>query len=73
VTKQAFARATPGVEGAIDTDALAILIIATFDGLLIRWQLDPDAMQDASRLISALDAALAPLVRSADAHRAAAT
>ena len=49
----------------VDADALAVLIIALFDGLLVRWQLTPDAAPDASRLIEAAQAAVLALTHQA--------
>lgn len=62
VTKQAFESAAPDGESRVDSDALATLVIATFDGLLIRSQLDSEAVNDPVRLISALESAVAALV-----------
>lgn len=45
----------------VDADALALLIIALFDGLLVRWQLDPAGAPSASRLIAAAESAVAAL------------
>lgn len=45
----------------IDADALAALIIALFDGLLVQWQLDPERAPSAERLTSAAQGALAAL------------
>ena len=45
----------------VDAEALATLIIALFDGLLVRWQLDPDDPPDAEHLTAAAQAALAAL------------
>jgi AcrR family transcriptional regulator len=50
-----------GMPGAVDAEALATLIIALFDGLLVRWQLDPDDPPDAERLTVAAEDALATL------------
>jgi len=58
----AFAEA--GVLGEVDADALATLIIALFDGLLIRWQLDPEDPPSAARLTEAAQQALVALSRS---------
>jgi len=49
----------------IDAEALATLIIALFDGLLVRWQLDPDDSPDPERLTAAARAALAALAAGA--------
>jgi AcrR family transcriptional regulator len=46
----------------IDVDALAALIIALFDGLLVQWQLDPGRVPSAERLTAAAQGALAALV-----------
>jgi len=61
ITRRAFAAGTPDGGSQVDSDALATLVIAAFDGLLIRWQLDPESMKDASRLVAALDGAIASL------------
>lgn len=45
----------------VDVDALAALIIALFDGLLIQWQLDPERAPSAERLTVAAQGALAAL------------
>lgn len=45
----------------VDADALAILIIALFDGLLVRWQLSPGDVLDPGRLIEAAQGALLAL------------
>lgn len=63
-TREAFAEV--GVDDGIDADALAALIIALFDGLLVRWQLDPEQVPDADRLIAAATAAIAALVAPRD-------
>lgn len=57
--RDAFAEA--GAAAEIDADALATLIIALFDGLLIRWQLDPEAPPSAARLIEAAEEAVVAL------------
>jgi AcrR family transcriptional regulator len=49
----------------VDAEALATLIIALFDGLLVRWQLDPEDPPDPERLSAAAEAALAALVAPA--------
>jgi len=46
----------------VDADALAALIIALFDGLLVQWQLDPGRVPSAKRLTDAAEGALAALV-----------
>ncbi len=51
----------------IDADALAVLIIALFDGLLIQWQLDPGDSPDAARLLAAGAGAVAALAGTASA------
>ncbi len=58
-TREAFAEV-----GApdVDADALAALIIALFDGLLVQWQLDPELTPSAERMTSAVQGALAALV-----------
>jgi AcrR family transcriptional regulator len=45
----------------VDVDALAALIIALFDGLLVQWQLDPERVPGAERLTAAAQGALAAL------------
>lgn len=57
-TREAFAEI-----GAteVDSDALAALIIALFDGLLIQWQLNPERVPGAERLTAAAQGALAAL------------
>jgi len=58
-TRDAFAEVgTPD----IDADVLADLIIALFDGLLVRWQLDPDRMPSAEQITSATQSAVAALM-----------
>jgi AcrR family transcriptional regulator len=46
----------------VDADALAALIIALFDGLLVQWQLDPERTPSAERLTGAAQGAIAALV-----------
>lgn len=58
-TREAFAEI--GVEEGIDAEALAFLFIAFFDGLLVRWQLRPDEMPSAERLIDSIRGALVAL------------
>lgn len=53
----------------VDADALAILIIALFDGLLVRWQLSPDDVLDPARLIEAAQGALLALAAAPSALR----
>ena len=64
-TRDAFAEV--GATEGIDIDALAALIIALFDGLLVHWQLDPQWMPGASRLTAAAQGAVVALAVSADA------
>lgn len=45
----------------VDADALAVLIIALFDGLLVQWQLRPAEAPDAARLIEAAQGAVLAL------------
>jgi AcrR family transcriptional regulator len=45
----------------IDADALAAVIMAIFDGLLVQWQLDPERTPSAERLTAAAQGALAAL------------
>jgi AcrR family transcriptional regulator len=59
-TREAFAEV--GADDGIDADALAALIIALFDGLLVRWQLDPRQVPSADRLIAAANGAIAALL-----------
>lgn len=51
-----------GAAAEVDADALATLIIALFDGLLVRWALDPADPPDVERLTAAAQGALAVLV-----------
>lgn len=61
-TREAFAEIGTG---EVDADALAVLVIALFDGLLVQWQLQQDEVPDGPRLLAAAgDAALA-LARTA--------
>jgi AcrR family transcriptional regulator len=48
-------------EEEVDADAIATLIIAIVDGLLVRWQLDPDSAPSAERLMGAAARAFAVL------------
>jgi AcrR family transcriptional regulator len=57
-TREAFAEIGAA---EVDAEALATLIIALFDGLLVRWRLDPDHPPDAERLTEAAQAALAAM------------
>jgi AcrR family transcriptional regulator len=43
----------------VDAEALATLIIALFDGLLVRWQLEPEDPPSGERLTAAAQSALA--------------
>jgi AcrR family transcriptional regulator len=58
ITREAFAEVGAG---EVDADALALLIIALFDGLLVRWQLDPEGSPDARRLVAAAEGAIGAL------------
>lgn len=60
-TREAFAEV-----GApeIDAEAIAALIIALFDGLLVRWQLDPEQTIGAQRLTAAALDAVAAITRA---------
>ncbi len=57
-TREAFAEVGAPT---VDADALAALIIALFDGLLVQWQLDPKWALSAERLTGATQGALASL------------
>ena len=61
--RDAFAEA--GAPGEVDSEALATLIIALFDGLLVRWQLDPEDPPGAARLTAAAESALGALLSPA--------
>lgn len=61
-TRDAFAEIG---SARVDADSLAILIIALFDGLLVRWQLDPGGSSEAARLIAAAQGAAVALVGQA--------
>jgi len=50
----------------VDADILADLIIALFDGLLVRWQLDPDRMPSAEQITNAAQGAIAALLAIPD-------
>jgi AcrR family transcriptional regulator len=50
----------------VDADALAALIIALFNGLLVQWQLDPSGSPSASRLIEAAQGAVVALMTPRD-------
>jgi AcrR family transcriptional regulator len=63
VTREAFAEA--GAADGIDADALAVLVIAIFDGLLVRSQLDPERVPSGERLLAAAGAAIAALTAPA--------
>jgi len=59
-TREAFAEiGAPDV----DAEALAALIIALFDGLLVQWQLDPESAIGAKRLTAAALGALAAMTQ----------
>ncbi|MEZ5077569.1 MAG: TetR/AcrR family transcriptional regulator [Solirubrobacterales bacterium] len=45
----------------VDADAIAVLIIALFDGLLVHWQLQPADSPGADRLLAAAQGAVAAL------------
>lgn len=49
----------------VDADALAVLIIALFDGLLVQWQLEPSGAPEAARLIEAAQGAVVALTQGA--------
>lgn len=49
----------------VDADALAVLIIALFDGLMVQWQLEPGGSPDAARLIEAAQGAVLALTQQA--------
>ena len=53
--------AFPDAGGELDADALATLIIALFDGLLVRWALDPADPPSAERLTAAAQGTLTAL------------
>lgn len=57
--RDAFAEA--GVRAEVDAETLATLIIALFDGLMVRWQLDPEDPPSATRLTEAAESALGAL------------
>lgn len=61
-TRDAFAEIS---SSEVDADALAVLIIALFDGLLVKWQLDPSGAPSASRLIEAAQTAVVALTTPA--------
>ena len=46
----------------VDADVLADLIIALFDGLLVRWQLDPERMPTAEQITNGAQGAIAALL-----------
>ena len=50
----------------VDADALAALIIALFNGLLVQWQLDPSGSPGAARLIDAAQGAVVALMTPRD-------
>jgi AcrR family transcriptional regulator len=51
-------------QGEVDAEALATLVIALFDGLLVRWQLDPGDPPNVPRLTAAAQGALTALAGS---------
>jgi AcrR family transcriptional regulator len=57
-TRDAFAEIG---SSEVDADALAVLIIALFDGLLVQWQIDPRGSPSAGRLIEAAQGAVLAL------------
>lgn len=59
--RDAFAEV--GLLAEVDAEELATLVIALFDGLLIRWALDPDDPPDAERLTEAAQGALGALAQ----------
>jgi AcrR family transcriptional regulator len=58
-TRDAFAEIG---SSEVDADAIAVLIIALFDGLLVQWQLDPRGSPSAPRLIDAAQSAVVALI-----------
>jgi AcrR family transcriptional regulator len=62
-TRDAFAEIG---SAEVDADALALLIIALFDGLLVQWQLDPSGAPSAQRLIEAAQSAVLALTGAGD-------
>lgn len=48
----------------VDAEALAVLIIALFDGLLVQWRLDPENAIGAERLTAAALAAVAAMTQA---------
>lgn len=62
-TRDAFAEIG---SSEVDADTLAVLIIALFDGLLVKWQLDPSGAPSASRLIDAAQGAVVALTARAN-------
>lgn len=58
ITRDAFAEVGAG---EVDADALALVIIALFDGLLVHWQIDPQGTPDARRLVAAAEGAVGAL------------
>jgi|SRR5665811_453972 len=61
-TREAFAEVGPP---DVDADALAALIIALFDGLLVQWQLGPERTPSAERLTAAAQGAIAAIAAPA--------
>ena len=45
---------TDGVDGPDDAETMAALLMATFDGLVLQWLLDPDGVPDGAQLFDAL-------------------
>jgi hypothetical protein len=62
-TRDAFAEIG---SSEVDADALAVLIIALFDGLLVQWQLDPNGSPSATSLIEAAQGAVQALTAPGD-------
>jgi AcrR family transcriptional regulator len=68
VTRDAFAQTgVTGVTERVDAEAIAVLLIAIFDGLLVRAQLDPEHLPSSARLLGAAAGALAALTAPAAA------
>jgi AcrR family transcriptional regulator len=63
ITRDAFAEIG---STEVDADALAALIIALFNGLLVQWQLDPSGSPSAARLIDAAQGAVVALMAPRD-------
>lgn len=62
VTREAFAEI--GATEGIDAEAIAVLVIAIFDGLLVRAQLDPGDVPSGPELLAAVGGAVAALTAS---------